>query len=242
MFQKIQQLSKRTAALAVVSVVVLGFGSLGIVKAQSDRQDHGWLPQINHQSEPVWEEINRDIKLNPENPAPPDVVAELVSLKVTYKDFRGRQRTGIVEVNRALKDDVITFFKYAYYLNFPINEVAVSSDRRFKWDDNKLMDANITSCFNYRTIAGTTTPSLHGSGRACDINPRQNPYITLDEEGNPAVQPKGASWNLGADGTLHGDHALIQLMESRGWTWGGRWTLQDLDGAVIDYQHLQKRD
>jgi len=190
---------------------------------------------------PVWQEVDRTIQLNPKSPAPPEVASQLVSLNVAYHDFKGRQHQGIVEVNRGLKADVLTFFRYAFYLNFPIHEVAPASDHRFEWDDNKLMAGNITSCFNYRNIAGSSRPSTHSLGEACDINPRQNPYITLDDHGDPFVQPAGASWLSGAPGTLHRDHPLIQLMKSRGWTWGGEWTLQDTDGAVIDYQHLQKR-
>jgi len=219
------------AALAVVASAV-GFS----FKAQAADPAHHY-----DSFTPVWEEVNRQIKVNPANPAPADVLSQIVSLKVAYRDFSRTPHEGIIEVNRDRKDDVITFFKYAYYLNFPINEVGVSSDPRFNWDDNKLMAANVTSGFNYRTIAGTNTPSQHGIGRAFDVNPRQNPYITLDDQGNPVVAPNGAQWLIGAPGTLHKDHPLIQLMTSRGWTWGGNWTLQDLDGAVIDYQHLQKR-
>ncbi len=229
--------SLRKAALAVMAITVL-VGAAGMSYAKVNAADEA---QHHDDFTPSWEEVNRTITLNPNNPAPADVVSQLVSLKVAYRDFQSRPHEGIIEVNRALKDDVISFFKYAYYLNFPINEVGVSSDSRFKWDDNKLMAANVTSGFNYRTVAGTNNPSQHGLGRAFDVNPRQNPYITLDDQGNPVVAPKGASWLSGTAGTLHEDHPLIQLMKSHGWAWGGNWTLQDLDGAVIDYQHLQKR-
>jgi hypothetical protein len=231
----LKKFKTRLLAVAGVAVLALSLGGTHFAKAaQDDSARH-------HEQAPVWEEVQRTIKTNPANPAPADVLAQLVSLKVAYHDFSGRQQQGIIEVNKDLKDDVISFFKYAYYLNFPINEVAVASDPRFNFDDNKLMAANITSSFNYRTIAGTDRPSTHGLGRAFDVNPRQNPYITLDDAGNPVVQPAKAQWLPGTSGTLHHDQPLIQLMRSKGWTWGGDWTLQDLDGAVIDYQHLQKR-
>lgn len=238
MLRKLKQFPKGVALVGVV-MLTLTAGGLGMVHAQSNQ--NGNLAQNRHTSTPIWQEVDRQIKLNPANPAPPEVVAQLISLEVAYRDFDGHQHEGIIEINRALKDDVITYFKYAYYLNFPINEVAVASDPRFNFDDNKLMAANITSGFNYRTIAGTTRPSLHGLGEAFDTNPRQNPYVTLDDQGNPVTQPTGASWLSGAPGTLHSAHPLIQLMESRGWVWGGHWTLQDTDGAVTDWQHLQKR-
>jgi hypothetical protein len=226
---------RRSVVVMAVVIAMVGSG-FGVASAQrNDAALPGHHPAIT----PVWHEVNREIKLNPANPAPPDVVAQLVSLEVAYRDFHGSQHEGIIEVNRALKDDVIAYFKYAYYLNFPINKVDVASN--YHWDDNALMAADITSSFNYRTIAGTTTPSQHGLGRAFDINPKENPYITLDDQGNPVTQPAGAQWLSGTPGTLHRDHPLVQLMVSRGWAWGGFWTLQDLDGAVIDYQHFQKR-
>lgn len=238
MLQKIKHFNKRLAIVAGIAALafatgISGWGHMKVADAQATA--------MHRMRTPVWQEVDRQIKLNPANPAPPDVVAQLVSLKVAYRDFNGQTREGIIEVNRALEDDVITFFKYAYYLNFPIKEVAVASDPRFNFDDNKLMAADITSSFNYRTIAGTNTPSQHGLGRAFDVNPRENPYITLDEQGNPVTEPEGASWLPGTPGTLSRDHALVQLMVSKGFTWGGFWTLQDTDGAVIDYQHFQKR-
>lgn len=233
MTQKLRHSGVKFFMLAVLSLAAV-VGSVGVVVAQRDSGG-------KRNPVPVWEEVDREIQVNPAKPAPADVLAQLVSLKVTYRDFEGRTRYGIIEVNRELKEDTITYFKYAYHLRFPMKEVVVSSDPRFAWDDEKLMAANATSCFNYRTIAGTDRPSQHGLGRACDVNPRQNPYIMLNEQGDPVVQPAYAAWNIGTPGTLHGDHPLIQLMEHRGWVWGGRWTLQDDDGAVIDYQHLQKR-
>jgi D-alanyl-D-alanine carboxypeptidase len=232
MLQKIRRFRKSVVALAGVAILTCAAGGWGIVSAQSDKQAG------SHRA-PVWAEVNRPIQYNPANPAPPEVRDQLVSLNVAYRDFDRHQHQGIIEVNRALEDDVITFFKYAYYLNFPINKVDVASN--YNWDDNALMAADITSSFNYRTIAGTTTPSQHGLGRAFDVNPRENPYITLDDQGNPVTQPAGAQWLSGTPGTLHRDYPLVQLMVSRGWTWGGFWALQDLDGAVIDYQHFQKR-
>jgi hypothetical protein len=167
MLQKIRQLHRSVITLLGVLLIALAVGGVNIVSAQSQStQSQAAANTARHRAEqPVWEEVNRQIKLNPDNPAPPEVVSQLVSLNVAYRDFNGRRHQGIIEVNRALEADVLTFFRYAYYLNFPIREVAVSSDPRFQWDDNKLMAADITSGFNYRTIAGTTTQSQHGLGR-----------------------------------------------------------------------------
>ena len=91
------------------------------------------------------------------------------------------------------------------------------------------MAANNTSAFNYRTIAGTVRLSNHASGRAIDINPRQNPYIK-----GQVVQPPGAKYEPNAEGTLTEEHPVVRAFLKLGWAWGGHWT------TTQDYQHLEK--
>jgi hypothetical protein len=98
------------------------------------------------------------------------------------------------------------------------------------------MAQNISSGFNYRTIAGTTEVSLHGKGMAFDVNPRINPYIRY-ENGVQIIAPHSASYNPKAPGTLHATHPLVVHMKSLGWEWGGDWLPQS---GRVDYQHFQK--
>ncbi len=98
------------------------------------------------------------------------------------------------------------------------------------------MAGNVSSAFNYRLIAGTDKPSLHGRGLAFDINPRQNPYIRYSG-GKKIVRPHSAVWNKDKPGTLHAEHPLVLLMEGFGWEWADNWTPES---GRTDYQHFQK--
>jgi peptidoglycan L-alanyl-D-glutamate endopeptidase CwlK len=173
---------------------------------------------------------------NPANPAPEDVIAALTEVEVSYVDFTGQQQTGVIEIHRELAEDVDVFFALALDLGFPIERVVRSSDGPYYWDDNRLMADNCSSGFNFRNIAKTNRPSLHGLGRALDINTRHNPFVKIGEDGQVVqVDPPGAIWVPFVPGTLHADHRLVQLMEGRGWEWGGRW-----HDTRVDYQHFQK--
>jgi hypothetical protein len=176
------------------------------------------------------------ITVNPKNPAPDEVIADLAELTVGYFDFDGVHRIGIVEIHRDLSGGMLDFFYQALEMGFPISQIVRSSDEPYYWDDDKLMADNATSGFNYRNIAGTNRPSLHGLGRAFDVNPRHNPFVKLDDHGQVLrVDPPGACYVPCVPGTLHANHELVVMMKEQGWEWGGDWT----EGRV-DYQHFQK--
>lgn len=181
---------------------------------------------------------------NPERPTPPEVEWQIVPLEVEYVDFKGVQKTGTIEVNRDVYDDVKAFFAKALEIGFPIENVVRSSDPEYLWDDDKLMAANTTSGFNYRLIAGTDEPSQHGWGRAFDVNTMLNPYIKYDKtDGTPHPQPSHAIYDPDKPGTLTADHPLVILMKERGWDWGGDWERDDRPGEKSrkDLQHFEKR-
>lgn len=169
---------------------------------------------------------------SPNKPCPPEILARQLGIAVLYWGFDGKVHQGAIEVNEAVMRDIEDFFLLAFHERFPLERTLPASHPEFAWDDDKLMEGNVTSGFNYRTIAGTDKPSLHGLGLAFDVNPRQNPYHRL-EDGREIVSPPGALWDPMVPGTLHADHVLVQFMESRGWEWGGQW-------EVPDYQHFQK--
>jgi peptidoglycan L-alanyl-D-glutamate endopeptidase CwlK len=176
-------------------------------------------------------------KINPDKPAPPEVLAQIVALPVGYIDFEGKKQRGVIEVNEAVADDVKAFFALALEIGFPIEKVVKSSDLEYGWDDSKLLADNATSSFNYRLIAGTDRTSLHGLGIALDVNTRTNPYIRY-KDGIEIIDPPDAVYDPNAKGALTTDHPLVVLLKERGWVWGGDWTKDE--NHVIDYQHLQK--
>jgi hypothetical protein len=137
-------------------------------------------------------------------------------------------------IDKDLAGDIEFAFEEALKEKFPIYSVIPISHNSFRkngrWDDNASMEANNTSCFNYRRITGGQNLSLHALGRAIDINPVQNPYIN----GNMSL-PINSGYDPAVDGTLTNDSVIVKSLISRGWEWGGNWT------SLKDYQHLEKQ-
>ena len=100
------------------------------------------------------------------------------------------------------------------------------------------MEANNTSCFNYRYVDGTTKLSNHSYGTAIDINPLYNPYVKEYSDGTIKILPSAAT--AYADRSIiddymidHNDYAYL-VFTSYGFSWGGDWN------SVKDYQHFEK--
>lgn len=112
----------------------------------------------------IENERSRQVPSNPNLLCPPEILKQQVAVEVGYLAFDGTLRIGVIEVNKLVADDVKAFFEQAVALDFPIEKVAPASDTAYQWNDDTLMEANVSSGFNYRLVAGTDAPSLHGKG------------------------------------------------------------------------------
>ena len=81
-------------------------------------------------------------------------LSDLRYLKLLYYDFGGRVRRGEMVCNRAIADDLLYIFKELYKAKYPIASIRLIDD--FDGDDQRSMEANNTSCFNYRTKTSGT--------------------------------------------------------------------------------------
>src|SRR5690606_13147542 len=129
---------------------------------------------------------------------------------VEHRGFDGLVHRGQVVIDERLADDVRTVFALALETGFPIGSAIPLADARFGWDDVRSMEANNSSGFNWRVVAGTARLSLHAFGQALDLNPRQNPWIAAH-----GVQPAGAVHDPAAPGTLTLEHPLVQAFLAR---------------------------
>jgi peptidoglycan L-alanyl-D-glutamate endopeptidase CwlK len=168
------------------------------------------------------------------DPQCPDTVRHRQTLVIVrYYSFDKRVHTGQVVVDKDLVGDIKDVFGLILKSQFPIKTAIPISHPRFRrngaWDDELSMEANNTSAFNYRVIAGTTRLSNHAYGRAIDINPLLNPYIK-----DMRTSPKGAKYDPAVEGTLTTKHAVVQRFLKLGWSWGGDWDNRK------DYQHFEK--
>lgn len=153
---------------------------------------------------------------------------------VLYYSFDGMVHKGQVVIDERLVSDIREVFRVALATKFPINSVIpISHDRFFKdgeWNrDGQSMLLNNTSAFNYRTVTGGKSLSMHAYGFAIDINPVQNPYIK-----GKVVLPEGAVYNPSRPGTLTRGCPVVKTFKRLGWTWGGEWK------SLKDYQHFEK--
>ncbi len=175
------------------------------------------------------------VRLNPLYPDSASSIGEIKDVEVSYLSDEDTVRSDIIEVHESVADDIRAFFEEALQQTFYIEKVSQSSE--FGWDDDVLMDKNITSGYNFRFIKNTQTPSLHAKGLAFDVNPRLNPYIRYEVD-SVETDPPGALHDPSQPGTLYEGHPLVDFMKDRGWEWGGDWTPEY---GAIDYQHFQKK-
>lgn len=162
-----------------------------------------------------------------QSPAPREVLETQEIVEIEYFDFTGHLQPGQLVVHRDLASEVQAIFDVIRNVRFPLESVIPVV--AFGWSDEASMEANNSSGFNFRRKVGKSALSAHATGRAIDINPRQNPYIRGE-----VVLPPGAVYNALAPGTLLADGAVVAAFEARGWTWGGRWT------SLRDYHHFEK--
>ncbi len=168
---------------------------------------------------------------NPLSICPEKILSKQVVVPVRYWSFDARLHQGQLVIHEHLVEDILKVFGTIEKEKFPIQNVIPAADPRFGWNDDIMMDQNNTSCFNYRTIAGSTTLSHHALGCAIDINPRLNPYI--NKKG--VINPTSATYNPELPGTIKEDSFLVALFDTLGWEWGGRWH------SLKDWQHFQKQ-
>ena len=109
---------------------------------------------------------------------------------VTFKHytFDGKTATGKLVVLDAVAPHVERIFDELYQQGFPIAQA--KPIEYYAGNDVKSMDANNTSAFNYRPIAGKSSLSLHAYGVAIDINPLQNPFVEFTSWGNSYYRTK----------------------------------------------------
>jgi hypothetical protein len=162
-------------------------------------------------------------------PGCPVPLADLRYLTIRHWGFHGRPVDGEMVVHADAVGAVRQMFAWGYGARFPIERMRLVDD--YGADDDRSMAANNTSGFNCRHVGGTTTWSEHAYGRAVDVNPVQNPWVS----GTRVEPPAGAAHldRTRADlGLIREGDPFIAGVDAAGWGWGGRWS------SVKDYQHI----
>jgi D-alanyl-D-alanine carboxypeptidase len=161
----------------------------------------------------------------------PVLLRDLRLVTVDFWGFGGGLRQGRVVIYEKQAWKIKRVFAKLFYAGFRIRRM-VPIDR-YGGSDDRSMDANNTSAFNCRFVAGTTRWSQHAYGKAIDINPIRNPYVSGSYVSPTAGAPY-ANRSKHAIGMIHGGDKVVQAFASVNWKWGGYWS------SPKDYMHFSR--
>ena len=162
---------------------------------------------------------------------------DLRYLQISCVGADGSPYVGEMVAAADLAEDLLDIFQKLYEAGYPIERMQLIDD--YDASDQASMEANNTTCFNFRQIAGSTKLSNHSLGRAVDINPLYNPYVKKTASGTIYDPPTGEAYaDRSKDFSYKIDHddLCYQLFTAHGFTWGGDWN------SVKDYQHFEMPD
>lgn len=176
----------------------------------------------------------RDSITNPAKDVIP--LQDLRYVKIRYVDFDGKKQNGELICNQKIAQDLVEIFSELYDRQYPLASVRLVDD--FGGDDLASMEADNTSCFNFREVTASGGRShklsLHAYGLAVDLNPLYNPYVKKGKILPQSAQPYANRKNANPYRIDHEDLAY-KLFTSHGFTWGGDWK------SLKDYQHFEKK-
>lgn len=162
---------------------------------------------------------------------------DLRYLKVLHIGFDGEEHVGELIVNQAIADDILEIMEELYRNQYPIERMVLVDE--YGGDDEKSMQANNTSSFNYRTVEGSSNLSKHSYGLAIDINPFYNPCVRSYADGSSKSFPEGSDEYADRSKDflykIDQDDLCYQLFTEHGFRWGGTWN------SLKDYQHFDKQ-
>lgn len=162
---------------------------------------------------------------------------DLRLLTILHYDHRGVLRKGELVCNRAIAKDLIEIFEELYKAKYPIEKVRLIDE--YEGDDERSMQDNNTSCFNFRKVSGSIHLSKHATGMAVDINTLYNPCVS-NVNGKQKVEPSNAApWAKNRTKArnkmvITRDDLCVKLFKQHGFKWGGDWK------SKKDYQHFEK--
>lgn len=160
----------------------------------------------------------------------PVALADLRLLRLRHWGFDGSTHLGEMVVHRDVSAAVVQAFGDIYGARVPIERIRLVDE--YGADDDRSMEANNTSAYNCRTVAGTGTWSQHAYGAALDINPVQNPYVSSAGSVDP---PAGSAYTDRGDvrpAMVVRPGPVLDAFGRIGWGWGGDFS------RAKDYQHF----
>jgi len=163
------------------------------------------------------------------HPGCPVSLGDLRLVRVRYWGFDGRAHLGRLVVNRDAASAIVTVMRTLYGARFPIRRMQPVD--AYGGSDTRSIAADNTSAFNCRPATGSSSWSEHAYGRAIDVDPIENPYVSGGRTEHPA-SVRYLDRSLRAPGMAVEGGVLVRAFDAVGWGWGGRWS------GTKDYQHF----
>jgi hypothetical protein len=160
----------------------------------------------------------------------PVALRDLRLVTAAYWGFDGRPHIGRIVVHRDVARDVVAVLRRLYAVRFPIRRM-VPVDA-YGGSDFRSIEADNTSAFNCRYVDSTTRWSEHAYGRAIDLNPIENPYVTSGGTTSHAASRPYLRRAPYRPGMAVEGGTVVRAFDAVGWGWGGRWS------GDRDYQHF----
>ena len=162
---------------------------------------------------------------------------DLRYIRVLHIDINNKTHEGEMICNKYIADTLLKIFKKLYEEKYPIERMVLVDE--YDADDEKAMEDNDSSCFNFRFISHTTRISKHGLGLAVDINTLYNPYIKVVDNRTiiePITGEPYVDRNKSFIYKIEKNDLCYNLFIENGFEWGGNW----IDRK--DYQHFEIPD
>jgi D-alanyl-D-alanine carboxypeptidase len=159
----------------------------------------------------------------------PVPIRRLRLLQFDHWGFDDEEHRGRLIIHKAEAAKVFGVMRKLYRLHFRMKKVWLVD--AYDASDDRSMAADNTSAFNCRNVAGTDRWSEHAYGKAIDINPVENPYVSGSHVSPEAGRPY-ADRSRRARGMIHAGDGVVRAFRAIGWGWGGYWS------GPRDYQHF----
>jgi len=153
-------------------------------------------------------------------------------LTLTYIGFDGKEHTGELIVNKSVANDFVSIFRELYNIKYPIRKMKLVSN--YHGSDFASIEADNTSAFNCRPVDGTNRWSKHSYGKAIDINPIENPFVTKSGHTSHKASRKYLKRVKTNKAVITGGDKVVKIFQKYGFKWGGYFN------SYKDYQHFAK--
>ena len=200
-------------------------------KTYDDAEDTVMYQSFAFVSQPIPNEVEQRMKGCSLPDSAAITIDQLRYLTLPYYDYDGNIKTGEMVCNKAIAHDLLCVFKDLFSQAYPIFSIRLVDD--YDADDEASMQANNTSCFNYRNRTGIKMLSQHAYGMAVDINPLQNPCVR-GTRFRPSTAAEYVDRSKDFEHKIDQDDYCVKVFTTYGFHWGGRWA------STKDYQHFEK--